>query len=197
VILALNHTSNADSFVTGPWITLALRHRRIHWLGKQELFDWPVFGWLAGRGGVHPVGGHGRHRGVPARDPILEAGRVADLPEGTRSPDGTLRRRRRAGVARAPDRRGHRPDRHQRRRPPVAQGPEAAVADPAPDGHRPPRAAVPGRGRRAAGRERRAAKAIATTAIMARIAALLEPRQRGHYAGAVRDGEAGARPAGP
>ena len=55
VILALNHASNADAFVTGSWITPALRKRRIHWLGKQELFDWPGFGWVAARGGVHPV----------------------------------------------------------------------------------------------------------------------------------------------
>ena len=29
--------------------------RRIHWLGKRELFDWPVIGWVAAHGGVHPV----------------------------------------------------------------------------------------------------------------------------------------------
>jgi hypothetical protein len=36
------------------------------------------------------------------------------------------------------------------------------------------------------GTDRRAAKGIATTAIMGRIAELLEPRHRGVYAGAIR-----------
>jgi hypothetical protein len=41
------------------------------------------------------------------------------------------------------------------------------------------------------GTDRRAAKSIATTAIMGRIAALLEPRQRGFYADAVPDDQDG------
>ena len=40
------------------------------------------------------------------------------------------------------------------------------------------------------GADRRAAKAIATAAIMGRIAALLDPRQRGVYAAAVDEGPA-------
>ena len=39
----------------------------------------------------------------------------------------------------------------------------------------------------AVGTDRRAAKTLATTAIMGRIAALLEPRHRGAYAGAIRE----------
>ncbi len=45
------------------------------------------------------------------------------------------------------------------------------------------------------GVDRRAAKTIATTAIMGRIAALLEPRQRGFYADAVPGDEAAEREA--
>ncbi len=39
-----------------------------------------------------------------------------------------------------------------------------------------------------AGTDRRAAKTLATTAIMTRIAALLEPRHRGAYAAAIQPG---------
>ena len=39
----------------------------------------------------------------------------------------------------------------------------------------------------AVGTDRRAAKTVATTAIMGRIAALLEPRHRGFYAGVIRE----------
>ncbi len=47
VILAANHSSNLDAVVIGSWIIPKLG-RRIHWLGKKELFAWPVVG--LGRG---------------------------------------------------------------------------------------------------------------------------------------------------
>ena len=46
-----------------------------------------------------------------------------------------------------------------------------------------------------AGADRRTAKAIATKAIMGRIAALLEPRQRGVYADALPDDVPAGEPA--
>ena len=66
--------------------------RRIHWLGKKELFDWPVVGWAARNGGVHPV-----DRGAADVEAFRLAKRILDeghvlfvFPEGTRSPDGAL-----------------------------------------------------------------------------------------------------------
>ena len=54
LILAANHASNLDGVVLGAWLIPKLG-RRIHWLGKKELFDWPLVGYVARNGGVHPV----------------------------------------------------------------------------------------------------------------------------------------------
>jgi 1-acyl-sn-glycerol-3-phosphate acyltransferase len=91
VILAANHISNADAVLIGAFLTPRLG-RRIHWLGKKEMFDWPVVGYIARNGGIIPV-----DRGaadveafrVARRD--LDAGSVLMVfPEGTRSPTGEL-----------------------------------------------------------------------------------------------------------
>jgi len=91
VILAANHASNLDVPVIGSWLIPRLG-RRIHWLGKKELFDWPVIGWIAANGGVHPV-----DRGAADVEAFRLAQRILDeghvlfvFPEGTRSPDGAL-----------------------------------------------------------------------------------------------------------
>src|SRR4051794_31481351 len=91
LILAANHASNLDAVVLGSWLIPKLG-RRIHWLGKKELFDWPVVGWAAANGGVHPV-----DRGAADVDAFRLAKRILDeghvlfvFPEGTRSPDGSL-----------------------------------------------------------------------------------------------------------
>jgi 1-acyl-sn-glycerol-3-phosphate acyltransferase len=190
VILAANHISNMDPMVIGAWITPGLRRRRIHWLGKRELFDWPLFGWLAAHCGVHPV-----ERGTADVDAyrlatrILEAGCVLMIfPEGTRSPTGDLQEAKdglaalamRTGAAIVPIGvnnsdtvwpKGQRlPHPFPRRTITVRIG-EPLTAD----------RLV------AVGTDRRAAKTAATTAIMGRIAALLEPRHRGAYAGAIHE----------
>ena len=54
LIIAANHASNLDAVVLGSWIVPKLG-RRINWLGKKELFEWPILGYLAAHGGVHPV----------------------------------------------------------------------------------------------------------------------------------------------
>lgn len=185
VILAANHLSNADPVVLGAWITPALRDRRIHWLGKRELFDWPVFGWIAANGGVHPVDrGTADVEAFRLASRILEAGHVLLIfPEGTRSPTGALQEAKdglatlalRTGAAIVPIGvnnsdavwpKGRRlPAPLPRRTIRVRVGEPFRVGD-----HVPPDA------------DRRVAKGLATAAIMARIAALLDPRHRGRYA---------------
>ncbi len=189
LILAANHVSNIDPFLAGAWTTLYLRRRRIHWLGKRELFGWPVFGWISALGGVHPV-----DRSTADVEAYRLATRILDrgyvlmiFPEGTRSPTGELQEARdgmaqlaiRTGASILPigitdsDRvwpKGRKlPAPFPRRRITVRFGEPFKAADMVPPTT-----------------DRRAAKTAATTAIMGRIAELLEPRQRGVYAGAVR-----------
>src|SRR5436190_14634288 len=99
VILAANHTSNLDAVVIGSWIIPKLG-RRIHWLGKKELFAWPVVGWAAANGGVHPVDRDAADvEAFRLAKRILDEGHILFVfPEGTRSPDGTLQQAR-DGVA--------------------------------------------------------------------------------------------------
>ena len=54
VIIAANHSSNLDVPVLGSSLMPKLG-RRFQWLGKKEVFDWPVVGWVARNGGVHAV----------------------------------------------------------------------------------------------------------------------------------------------
>ena len=91
VILASNHISNADAVLIGGWLTPKLG-RRIHWLGKKEMFDWPVVGWMARNGGVVPVDRGGADvEAFRLAQRVLEAGHVLMVfPEGTRSPTGEL-----------------------------------------------------------------------------------------------------------
>ena len=91
VILASNHISNADPVIIGAWLTPRLG-RRIHWLGKKEMFDWPVVGWMARNGGVVPVDrGAADVEAFRLAQRVLDAGHVLVVfPEGTRSPTGEL-----------------------------------------------------------------------------------------------------------
>jgi len=185
VIFAANHISNADPVVVGAWLTPRLG-RRLHWLAKREIFDWPVIGWAAARGGMHPV-----DRSTADIEAFRLARRILDeghplfvFPEGTRSPDGQLQEAK-DGVAMLALRTGA---------PIVPIG----IADtdrvwpkgrllPRPGGRVTVRVGRPFRladvlGDVASGR---AAKSTATTALMGRIAALLPKRQRGVYASAV------------
>lgn len=189
VILAINHVSNADPVVTGAWITPALRRRRIHWLGKRELFDWPLFGWVAAHGGVHPVNRDAADvEAFRLATRILEHGYVLlAFPEGTRSPTGALQEAKdglamlalRTGAAIVPIgvnnsdavwRKGQKlPSPFPRRTITVRIGEPFRIAEVLPPDT-----------------DRKAAKGLATRAIMTRIAALLDPRHRGVYADAIR-----------
>ena len=190
VILAANHISNADPVVLGAWVTPGLRRRRIHWLGKKELFDWPIFGWIAAHGGVHPVDrGTADVEAYRLATRILEAGYVLMIfPEGTRSPSGALQLAKdglatlalRTGAAILPIGvnnsdavwpKGRKvPMPFPRRRITVRIGEPFLAAEVVPPGT-----------------DKRAAKGIATTAIMGRIAELLDERHRGVYSNAVHD----------
>jgi cytidylate kinase len=181
VILVANHASNADPVVIGGFLTPRLG-RRIHWLGKKELFDWPVVGWAARNGGVHPV-----DRSTADLEAFRLARRILDeghvlmvFPEGTRTPDGVLTQPK-DGAAMLALRTGA---------PVVPIGvgdsdrlwPRGRLL-PRPGGRVTMRVGSPFRlgdqiGGSATGR---AAKTAATAALMRRIAELLPPRQRGIY----------------
>jgi 1-acyl-sn-glycerol-3-phosphate acyltransferase len=181
VILAANHISNADAVIIGAWLTPRLE-RRIHWLGKKEMFEWPVVGWMARNGGVVPVDRGGADvEAFRLAQRVLDAGHVLMVfPEGTRSPTGELQVPKdglamlalRSGATIVPigvsntDRvwpRGTflpRPGKHATMR----IGEPFRLADVLPEGL-----------------DRRAQKAEATNVIMRRIAALLDERHRGAY----------------
>ncbi len=187
LIIAANHASNLDAVVLGSWLMPKLG-RRIHWLGKKELFDWPVVGWIAAHGGVHPV-----DRGAADVEAFRLAKRILDdgqvlfvFPEGTRSADGALQEAR-DGVAALALRTGA---------PilPVGIGGSNGVWPrgqklPHPGGHVTVRV---GRTFLLADElppdtDRRTAKGLATDLIMRRIAALLPVGQQGVYGGSGPD----------
>jgi 1-acyl-sn-glycerol-3-phosphate acyltransferase len=183
VIIASNHASNLDSVVIGSWLTPKLG-RRIQWLGKKELFDWPIVGWVAANGGVHPVDrGAADVEAFRLAQRILEQGNVLFVfPEGTRSPDGALQEAH-DGVAVLALRTGA---------PIVPLGIAGSSGVwkkgqklPHPGGHVTVRVGRPFRAAEVVpeGTDRRTAKGLVTAAIMDRIAALLPPSQRGVYAG--------------
>jgi cytidylate kinase len=180
VILVANHASNADPVVIGGFLTPRLG-RRIHWLGKKELFDWPIVGWAARNGGVHPV-----DRSTADLEAFRLARRILDeghvlmvFPEGTRTPDGVLTQPK-DGAAMLALRTGA---------PVVPIGvgdsdrlwPRGRLL-PRPGGRVTMRVGSPFRlGDQIGSATGRAAKTAATAALMRRIAELLPPRQRGIY----------------
>jgi 1-acyl-sn-glycerol-3-phosphate acyltransferase len=180
LIIASNHLSNADGVVIGGWLTPKLG-RRIHWLGKREMVEWPILGRLARSGSVHPV-----DRGAADVDAFRLAQRILDeghvlvvFPEGTRSTTGGLQEAK-DGLALLALRSG---------------APILPVGVSGTDRFW-PRGGFPRPGGRIGlrvgeafrlsevvpnGLDRKAAKRIATAAIMARIAELLPERHRGVY----------------
>jgi 1-acyl-sn-glycerol-3-phosphate acyltransferase len=181
VILAANHISNADAVLIGAFLTPRLG-RRIHWLGKKEMFDWPVVGYVARNGGIIPV-----DRGAADVEAFRVARRVLDagsvlmvFPEGTRSPTGELQPPKdglsmlalRTNATIVPIGISN-TDRVWPKGQPI----------PFPGKHATMRIGEPFRAGDLLPPEldRKAAKGLATTLIMRRIAALLDPRHRGTY----------------
>jgi len=184
VILAANHASNLDAIVIGAWLMPKLG-RRIHWLGKKELFAWPIVGWTAAHGGVHPVDrGSADLEAFRLAQRILDEGNILFVfPEGTRSRDGSLQEAR-DGLAVLALRSGA---------PIVPLGIAGSYKVwprgqklPHPGGRVTVRVGRPFRpaDELPAGTDRRTAKGLTTTMIMDRIAALLPQSQRGVYGGA-------------
>jgi cytidylate kinase len=185
MIVAANHASSADPVVIGAFLTKSLG-RPLNWLGKRELVEFPVTGWLMRRGGIHPVDRDAADlEAFRAAMRILDEGQVLALfPEGTRSRDGALQQVR-EGVGMLALRSGAqvlpvavidsdlmwprgRLLPHFGRRVTVRYGTPFNVTDElAAQG-------VPARGRQAT--------EAATRLVMTRIAELLPPRQRGVYA---------------
>jgi 1-acyl-sn-glycerol-3-phosphate acyltransferase len=195
VILAVNHISNLDGVVTGAFITDALKRRRIHWLGKREMFDWPVLGWMAAHGGVHPVDRAAADvEAFRLAVRILEAGHVLLVfPEGTRSPTGELQEAK-DGVAMLALRTGAQIVPIGLNNTDAVWKKGRKVPSPIPRRIVTMRVGEPFRLDEVvpADVDRRTAKALATRTIMGRIAELLDPRHRGVYADAVRPEPASA-----
>jgi 1-acyl-sn-glycerol-3-phosphate acyltransferase len=183
LIIASNHISNADGVLVGGWLTKALG-RRIHWLGKREMVEWPVLGALARRGSVHPVDRGGADvEAFRLAKRILDEGHVLMVfPEGTRSRTGVLQEAR-DGLAMLALRSGA---------PILPVGVSGTDrfwprgGRPRPGGRITLHVGRPFRLDEVLGEDvladRRAAKNAATVAIMRRIAELLPERQRGPYA---------------
>jgi 1-acyl-sn-glycerol-3-phosphate acyltransferase len=181
VILAANHASNLDAIEIGAWLIPGLG-RRIHWLGKKELFAWPIVGWTATHGGVHPVDRGGADvEAFRLAQRILDEGQILFVfPEGTRSPDGVLQEAR-DGLAVLAMRSGA----------PIVPIGISGSNRVWPKGQRLPhpggrvtiRVGAPFRpvDELPPGTDRRTAKGLVTTMVMERIAALLPPVQRGIY----------------
>lgn len=90
-IVVSNHTSNLDP----PFVGAAIGRqtgRPIHFMAKQEIFHWPLIGWLARGSGVFFVRrGEGDRAAQRIALDHLAAGRpIGIFPEGTRSRDGIL-----------------------------------------------------------------------------------------------------------
>jgi 1-acyl-sn-glycerol-3-phosphate acyltransferase len=180
LIVAVNHVSNADAVVVDGWFQPRLG-RRIHWLGKREMVEWPVLGWFVRRLSVHPIDrGAGDIEAFRTALRVLEDGHVLlAFPEGTRSANGVLGEGK-DGVAS------------------LALRVDAPIVPIGLAGTRRlwPRGGKPRFGSHVtmrvgtpfqlsaelpAGLDRRAAKAAGTELIMQRIAALLPPEQRGRH----------------
>lgn len=193
VIVAANHASNLDPILIGSSLMPKLG-RRLQWLGKKELFSWPILGWVARNGGVHPVD---RDKADVeafrlARKILDEGHLLLVFPEGTRSHDGALQEAR-DGAAVLALRTGA---------PIVPVGIAGSFGVwprgqklPHPGGHVVARVGAPFRlaDELPAGTDRKAAKGLATDLIMRRIAALLPPSQRGRYGLDTDRGYAGLR----
>lgn len=87
-IICANHNSFLDPPVIG-----CSAPGEVHFLGRDTLFQVPLFGWLIRQLNTHPVRrGKGNSSAFKKTIELLQQGcKVVIFPEGTRSPDGELR----------------------------------------------------------------------------------------------------------
>lgn len=87
VVLAANHTSYLDPPLVG-----VVAGRPTWFMGKSELFDVPVLGWLLWRVHAFPVKrGTADRQALRRAHELLTEGKALNIfPEGARSPDGRL-----------------------------------------------------------------------------------------------------------
>lgn len=88
-ILAANHQSYADPPLVGLYI-----NRPIHYIGKKELFDIPVFGWILKQVNAFPIDRSGADIGAlkNALKILQNDGILLIFPEGTRYKPGKVRK---------------------------------------------------------------------------------------------------------
>ncbi|MFM2106171.1 MAG: pantothenate synthetase PanC [Chloroflexota bacterium] len=190
LIVTVNHLSNSDPILIGPWLGPALG-RQLHWVGKEELLRIPLIGWAIAENGVIGIRrGEGDIEAFRLAKRVLDEGHVLVIfPEGTRSRTGGLGRAK-AGVGLLAVRTGA---------PilPVAlTGTERLWPRgglPRPGARISMRVGAPYRLAPSGGSDRRRAQEEATETIMRRIAELLPPSYRGAYA----DGAGQEDPAAP
>jgi len=87
VILASNHESYLDPMLVGASLP-----RAINYLAREDLFSFPVLGWVLRNWQAVPVNREGGGaKGLKAiLDRLLAGGAIILFPEGTRSRDGNL-----------------------------------------------------------------------------------------------------------
>jgi 1-acyl-sn-glycerol-3-phosphate acyltransferase len=87
VVLAANHASFLDPFLIGAGL-----RRDINYLARENLFRFPVVGWLLRQWNTVPVDREGGGaKGLKAiLDRLLAGGGIILFPEGTRTRDGQL-----------------------------------------------------------------------------------------------------------
>jgi 1-acyl-sn-glycerol-3-phosphate acyltransferase len=87
LILASNHFNNAD-----PPLLATVMPRRLVFMAKHEMFQWPILGMMTRLAGAFPVRRSEADLGaLRMATAVLREGKVlAMFPEGTRSKDGRL-----------------------------------------------------------------------------------------------------------
>lgn len=86
ILIAAPHTANRDVLIM--LLVAGAFNIRLRWLGKQETFRWPIFGWIMKQLGGIPVNRQERNNVVSTMAEHIKAAKgrfvLAISPEGTR-----------------------------------------------------------------------------------------------------------------
>ncbi len=87
LIVVSNHLNNAD-----PPVLASVLPRRLVFMAKSEMFQWPILGLAARLGGAFPVHREEADLGALRKGTkaLREGGALVMFPEGTRSPDAKM-----------------------------------------------------------------------------------------------------------